>query len=421
MPFANGKSIHGWGHGLIPPNAQSDLTGAIDIGSAAIQVGGGRNGHNCVRLTGAATSHVWYIGPARNTSSAPTINADRVVVSFYARYIAFPPVSDTIMFRMDALAGNTPSVTYRVSDGQWRLVLAGGTTIDTGVVPTLNTWYRFDVIFRCDLNPRTATVWITQDGASTAVKNTVTAGAAVGSSAREIVLGNSSGTQTVEFADMCYSTHALALGEGDFPIFAEGVHHEVVPYLPDGDGTHSVGTATFQYTDNNGTGYTAITNGTTVSYSRVNVWPPPADADAADHWVEKAVGTTLSDLVEWTLPPSAETRTPYGVHVHSTVRNKSGTSTNSLELYLREGSTDAATLIHTGQVNSATKVYRGMCYPLAPDGTAWSSSHVNALKVRFSSNNLASIPLVKAVLAEAAYEVSTASSSLGSTSWLRAL
>jgi hypothetical protein len=304
-----------------------------------------------------------------------------------------------------ASAGSTCSLQLNTTSGFIELIIGSGTAATTSVNPTTSSWYRADLIYRLDLNPRTASLNITLDGASAyAGQATATGPSEAATTSRWLALGSlSSSTMTVEFADILGSFGASG-SDGDFPIVPQGSHHRVTSVLLNADGTHSVGSATFRYTDNNGGAFTNITNGTTDSWTRVDEWPPTADGSGSDDWVEKSAGTTLADLVEWVLaiPSFSPNEQAIGIHTHSAIKASSASADNCA-LYQRYQSTDHATLINTGTVGSTTTVYRGMCYPLTPDGVSWDYPHLSAMKIRFSSDNITAVPQVKAVMSEVAF------------------
>lgn len=408
MAFANGKAIHGFNHGITPVNVTSDLWHGTN-GGVTIQTGAGRFGNNSLRTTHtggnpgtpANTTFSWALN-----SSGGVTGLDRNVASVYTRYITKPASGQISHWTMTVNGGSNLICRLDAATGHWIVFIGTGTVVDTGITPVLNTWYRWDIIYRMDLNPRTATIYITKDGdASYSAQVNCIGPTEATTLGRWFVCGDLSGDdQVCEYSDLLISNHSAAVsGDGDFPIVPAGYHHRVVPVFPASDGAHSVGSATFRYTDNNGSAYTNMTNSTTDSWTRVDDWPPKTDGDAADDWVEKSVGTTAGDLVLWNLGvPSAGSGTPIGVHYH-TVLKATTAGAGSCELYNRIAGIDDVTQINVGTVGSTTSVYRGMCYPVAPNGTSWTSNRVAALSVRHSSTIVSPVSQVKAVMAEIAF------------------
>jgi hypothetical protein len=402
MASANVNMCTSFGHDVAPFNTVSDLYNG-ENGSPTITVGGGRFGSNSVHVVTSASTVNVTMQPGMNSSSAPSAQA-RQMYSWYFKFTTKPSGAQTFN-TFTSNAGSTASLQIN-SSGVIEIVVGSGSAVSTGVNPVTGIWYRADMIYRLDLNPRTATVYITQDGAVDYLAGPITATGTseTASTGRWLVLGSlSSSTMTVDYADVVGSNNAGG-SDGDFPIIPRGYHHRVASVTPNADGTHSVGADNFRYTDNNGTGFTNMTNSTTDSWSRVNVWPPVADGNAADHWVEKNSGTTLANYVLWKFQPVefSAVETPFSVHFHAAIK-ASATTADTCALYSRYVSTDDATLINTGTVGSTTTVYRGHCYPLAPDGNSWDQPHLTGLTTRFSSDSVTAIPQVKAVIAEVAF------------------
>jgi len=422
MPFANGKAIHGFEHGVVPANVVSDLWEVVSTAGTlpTVIVGAARTGGKGLRVPMDGVNAIFIqMAYARNASGFSPTATNRIVGSFYFRIPTLATTGAPNVWQVSSNAGSVAACRYDPATGKFRIHVGTGANVSVTDPATVlaNTWYRADFIYRLDLNPRTFSVRITKDGQATiGAEFTATGPAETASTSRYLNLGSSSSGDTggvpADFDDVLLSGHAA--GDGDYPITPDGFHHRVNAYGPVNDGTHAVGTATFRYTDNNGTAFTTITNGTTVAYQRVDLWPPLADGNASDTWVDKSAGTTLADLVEFQMnTDGAETTAPIGVHPKAAIVSTTATA-DSCELFLRIGTTDDATKINNGTVGSATKVYRGWCYPLAPGGVAWTLANFNSpLRIRFSSTDISPVPRVKALLLEAAFQYAIAAAGTG--------
>jgi hypothetical protein len=360
-----------------------------------------------MQVNPAASVENWNLQPHMNGTSQPSF--DRVIRSVYFRYLV-KPSSGTISFlTMTSNAGSTCSLQLNTTTGFIELTI-GGSGPNTGsfnLNPQLGIWYRADMIYRMDSNPRTASCWITRDNVPQGTLVNVVGPSEAGTTGRWLVHGSlSSTTQTMQFSDSLIADCNAALGDGDWPITPQGMHHIVRSYLPNADGTHAVGTGTFRYTDNNGTTFTTITNGTTDSYTRINQWPYSADGSGSDHWVDKSAGTTGSDLVEWVFADeTASPGIPIGVHQHVAALNSAAGSGAAQEFQRDDSSNDFGTQVVNGDIASTTVITRGQCFPLINElATTWTVSDINKQRARFSSTVVSPISRIKAVIMEVAYQ-----------------
>lgn len=189
---------------------------------------------------------------------------------------------------------------------------------------------------------------------------------------------------------------------------------DVEMIVPTADGTvaagqHNVGTNAYQYSDNNGTNVTAITNTTTVTWSRVDEWPDVPTANAADDYVELTADSPVAtSYVQWRCGNPVGSGGPLGVSCYVALE-AAATTANVATLQLMEDDTAHATAVYTGTVGSTSVIYKYGGFVAKPSTGAWTDTAADAIGFRYTGTDGNPDHRVKAIMAQVAFPSSTTS------------
>jgi hypothetical protein len=313
----------------------------------------------------------------------------------FSGYLRLPttPAADCQLLFFPPGSGSVCSLAYVFASNKFSLSIGGGTAQLSTMTVTANAWYRFE--FRVNWATNNQCEWAIAEGDGPAVTQTTATSVQAATSGRWIDFGSTTGfTYTCHYDDWIASTTSADYPLG--PIYVLGCK-------PDSDGTHAVGSGTFNRVTSNGGSSVAITNGTTDAWQVVDEWPPTADSDGADDWVEKTVGAVSTERVEFALEnPNVNELDPMAVMALAAFRNDALTTANNIRLALAEGATEHGTLIFNATIGSATTIYRRMIYTTKPSGGAWTISALSDTRIRLGSTDIDPVPRLKAVMLEVA-------------------
>lgn len=180
-------------------------------------------------------------------------------------------------------------------------------------------------------------------------------------------------------------------------------------YKPNADGAHNVGTDTWNTVTSNGGSSVAITNGTTDSWTTVDEWPPTADGNGADDWVDKTAGTNAANYVEWAFADCVENPGPNAVRMLIAERDAIA-AVSAIVIVLTESGTEHATKLNRDP--QATMEYRNVLYTTKPTGGAWTTAALTASTVRYYATNIGGTPRMKAVILIGAFPPASSSKEL---------
>jgi hypothetical protein len=321
-------------------------------GIFAAMTGPGLSADTVVRRTGTYSLKVIANGAAANNASL-TIDTPApgvAVVRVYVRLASDPAADVNELMLLDAGAGNDLRLGYRASTNKLTLrfgalaVTVGSTTITAG------TWYRIDIRFIANANPRTA-AWQIDGTGQTLVTDVAEAGSTVGI----LRFGStiSADTFTANYDDVLISATTA-----DYPIGAG----TVIGLRPDGIGTNS-GAGSF--TEEDGTAIDAN------SYTHVddNLMTGIADyiiqpTAAAGSYIEVTFADTVATCVVGVS----------GVLAYHAPNN----FTNDGQTRVVDGTTER--VLYDGDMGINVVSYKSAV--IAPTAASWTPTTVNGLRAR---------------------------------------
>lgn len=374
-----------FGHGV----GSAAGTGLFDLfqtgsGTFSISVAGGRNGRNALRSAKGNFDNY-----ARRTSvgTAGGVN----IASFWVKFAAFP--SGTEKDYVFACGGSGRGMFGIDSAGVTQAWANQAGTPATGPTFTTGTWHYIDL--RLTTSGTTHTLDWYVDGVLQ-TQATYAAGASANVNGYEVgcvsVSGGAATGCDVYITDVVYGQTS-----GDFPLGPCAVE----ALIPSGDGAHSVGADTFRKVTSNGGTTANITNSTTDAYTVVDEWPPTADGNAADDWIDKTAGTTTAYVRIEVADPTFSSA-PMAIRSYAAIQGASASPANNIQVQVYE-TTTAGSNIFNGSIASASTIYKSVVNNAKPSTGAWTLSALQNVNLRILSNDVAPVPRVKALLIEAAF------------------
>lgn len=310
--------------------------------------GAGVTADNAVNRTGSWSLRIADpTGAAHNARIAAAGNV--AVVRLYLRLASLPAANVTELLTIDAAAGNDFRLGYQASSQ--RLTARFGNAAVTVATSTVSagTWYRLDLRFTANTNPRTVN-WQIDGTAQTSISS-----AAAGTTINTLRFGSTvaADVYTEHFDDVMISTTS-----GDYPL-GSGT---VVALRPDGMGT-SVNTGSFREDD-----------GSVIDANTYNRLDDSPISDTTQYVRQQTIGT--NDYVEFTLD-NTSTSCVTGVSAILAFRS-AGTAANDGKTSIFDGGTERILL--DGDMSQTTQQYISSI--LNPAAAPWTPSAVNGLRLR---------------------------------------
>ncbi len=331
--------------------------------------GAGVTADNAVNRTGSWSLRIADpTGAAHNARIAAAGNV--AVVRLYLRLASLPAANVTELLTIDAAAGNDFRLGYQASSQ--RLTARFGNAAVTVATSTVSagTWYRLDLRFTANTNPRTVN-WQIDGTAQTSISS-----AAAGTTINTLRFGSTvaADVYTEHFDDVMISTTS-----GDYPL-GSGT---VVALRPDGMGT-SVNTGSFREDD-----------GSVIDANTYNRLDDSPISDTTQYVRQQTIGT--NDYVEFTLD-NTSTSCVTGVSAILAFRS-AGTAANDGKTSIFDGGTERILL--DGDMSQTTQQYISSI--LNPAAAPWTPSAVNGLRLRIGySSDVTPNPYWDSVLLEVA-------------------
>lgn len=237
--FPNATTANGGGLGIGNPN-----------GNVTVSTAQAHSGARSLRINPSAAA-----GWVQIALSTPTL----MVVSIYIRFASFP-TSDSTLFFGHVTAGSGLRIEFNQANSRIDASV-GGSGTQTGLVVSLDTWYRVDARMNCASSGNSVIDWqiATGDGSATSYTQVSVA------QADTTFIGLRLGSTSSETFDIYYDDIIISQTSGDYPIGPHGTER----LAPTSDGTHNAGTNIIE--DNAGTDI-----GTTTAYDKLDSVPPDA-------------------------------------------------------------------------------------------------------------------------------------------------
>jgi hypothetical protein len=348
--------IDGFTHGSNASGAAgvySAILGTPDIVTTPARTGG--------------SGQIRRINPSAGTEMVqytPAAGNRQIAISFYIRFATLPAAN--VMLAAFLNANGTPYLRYYQTTGQFGVVnTLGGSTVPTGPVVAVNTWYLIDLL--CDTSTGTQSIKLRVDGADEVEFTRAQTAADI----TGVFIGtNSTGTYEAFYSDWVgsYTTADYPLGE-----------HHIEQLLPTADGTHSISGANII---ERGTSGTDITNGTTDAYTLVD----DATLDLAFTTPDfiNMVGNSTASYTEHTFADLASgTDEPADVWGYSTDKDSTGTGAAlAVTRVIYDAAATWTDLRVTGDDPGITATARKKIL-VRPSGGSWSRTLVNGIAARF--------------------------------------
>jgi hypothetical protein len=321
-----------------------------------------RSGARSLRINPTAA-----VGTANTVLSL--IDTQLLVARVYVRFASLP--TEDLSIVVNQQASSREGVWFKQSDSK----LYCGSSVGfgaTGVTVTTGVWYRVDVKWDLDQNPRLVDAQV--DGVALGQYSR----AAAASNSSRITFGDDGNARTV---DMYFDDLLTSVTLADYPLGAGKVEH----FVGASDGTHNIaGTGDFQF----GLTGTNMLNSTTNAYTQVSKVPLSQDTN----FINMLAPPNATDYVEVVLGPasgiSTPTAAPRGVEVIAGIR-QSGTGAGNMAVKLNDNGTTNDVYTATGVAGVTSTSYKRKHYATAPTGGAWTvvsgAGNFNNLKVRFGS------------------------------------
>jgi hypothetical protein len=333
--------------------------------------GGGVTADNAVARTGAYSLR---IGDPAGSNHSARIAAfgNTTVLRVYIRLAALPAANVLELLSVDAVAGNDVRVGYQTAAGG-RLTIRFGAGAVTAASSTISagTWYRLDLRFVANTNPRTVAWQI--DGVA---QTSPVAPAQVGTTISTVRFGStvSADVYTANYDDVLISTTS-----GDYPI-GSGT---VVALRPDGMGTSATPGS---FRNNDGSAIDANT------YARLDESPMTSNADYVRQQTIGAAAYVELTMADTTAACVVGVSGVLAYHAQTTTADNGRTS-------FFDGATER--IVFSGDMSESTAFYKSAI--VAPAAAAWTPGAVNGLRARVGySSDVTPNPYWDALLLEVA-------------------
>jgi hypothetical protein len=352
--------VTGFEHGVV------SAAGGAPFSAVA---GSALSAHASVIRTGDYSLRIADPGAGANNGSLP-VASGVAVARLYLRFASLPAANVNAVLVGDAAAGNDLRLGYQASSQRLTLRLGNGALTVASSSVSAGTWYRIDLRFVANANPRTAS-WQIDGVAQTAVSANGSA-----STVNTVRLGSTVAADafTANYDDVLISGTA-----GDYPL-GSGT---VVGLRPAAMGT-SAGTGSFRNNDG------SAISGTT--YQRLDDSPM---SSIADYVRQQTVGT--GDYVEVTFDATTA-NCVVGVSA-LLAYHAAGTAADDGKTSIVDGSTER--IVFDGDMSQTTIRYVDII--VTPASAPWTVAAVNALEGRIGySSDVTPNPYWDALLLEVA-------------------
>ena len=332
--------------------------------------GAGVTADNAVARTGAYSLRI--VDPTgANHSARIAAVGNTTVLRVYVRLATLPAANVLELLSVDAVAGNDVRIGYQTAGQRLTIRFGGGAVTAAASAVSAGTWYRLDLRFVANTNPRTVAWQI--DGVA---QTSPIAPAQAGTTINTVRFGS---TVNADIYTSNYDDVMISTTSGDFPIGAG----TVVALRPNGMGT-SATPGSFRNDDGS-----AIDANT---HTRLDESPMTS---LTDYIRQQTIGAAA--YIELTM---ADTTAACVVGVSGVLAYHAQTATaDNGKTSFFDGATER--IVYTGDMSETTVFYRSAI--VAPAAAAWTPGAVNGIRARVGySGDVTPNPYWDALLLEVA-------------------